>query len=87
MWESGNLTLGGIPYEWEAKVQDKPNHHGIYSGRISKLYIIEKDPCLMEPNKDVVVYDRAWVLEPKTDTHKTVYQHVLSVIEGRHTKD
>lgn len=66
-WEKGVYK----EYKWDAKVYDNPSKYGIDDGRVSKLYIRDKD------GNEVVNYDRGWDIKPKNKEIKEVVDHVL----------
>ena len=73
MWESGEFTLGGHKFYWEAKVCDLPSEYGIDNGRVSKLFVF-KDGTSTYP---VVAYDRGWDTKPKDDLVEKAYHYIM----------
>lgn len=58
-WYKGSInSRNGEIYKYEAKVYDEPSEYGIGNGKISKLYIYDKD------GKVVANYDREWQKRP-----------------------
>ena len=68
MWDSGEIE----GYKYYVKHFEEKSGYGIRNGRISKLFIT-KD------GHDVVIYDRDWVVRPKTEQEKSIYHIVYNM--------
>lgn len=51
-------------YHYEAKVFLEPSKYGINEGRVSKLIIQDLR------GKEVVIYDRCWVIKPTVEVYE-----------------
>lgn len=67
MWIDGTVGY----YDFEAKVFDEPSRFGINNGRISKLFIYDKNGNLC------CEYDRGWIEEPLDDEVKEAVLKIL----------
>ena len=72
--ETGNWTFGtvkksngGETFVFQAKHYEEPSQFGIDGGRISKL-CVRRDG----ESKDVIAYERGWLVEPRTAAHRAV---------------
>lgn len=65
-WTFGTVRRadGGETYVFQAKHYDEPSQFGIEGGRISKL-CVRRDGVA----KDVIAYERGWLVEPRTEAH------------------
>ena len=71
MVKKGALLIGGsYDFDYELKHFDKPSEFGIEGGRISKLSLKFK-------GKFVAVYDRGWVIKPKTAAAQEALQYLM----------
>ena len=68
-WTFGTVRRadGGEHYVFQAKHYDEPSQFGIEGGRISKL-CVRRDGVA----KDVIAYERGWLVEPRTAAHRAV---------------
>lgn len=57
-------------FDYDLKQFDKPSKFGIEGGRISKL-------SLKLNGKYVAVYDRGWVIQPKTEAAREALRYLL----------
>lgn len=74
MWISGEFTIDGCNFRYEAKVFEEGSKFGIRCGRISKLEIRDKDT-----NEIVVNYDRGWDIRPGRNLDKKALNYVLEL--------
>lgn len=70
---SSNWVNGSYgDFRFEAKLFDVGSEFGINNGRVSKLYIQDKE------RNSICEYDRGWGMEPK---NKTVYNSIMKLLE------
>lgn len=73
VWKKGLLD----GYDYEVLVFPKGSQYGIDKGRVSKLFIRDK-------NKKVVAdYDRSWNVRPKDPEGQKILKKVLALYPGR----
>lgn len=65
-------TCGG--YKFEAKLFDNGSVYGINEGRVSKLYISDKQG-------QTINYDRSWDIKP-TKENRAIFKAVMSLLEN-----
>ena len=75
MWEDGMIALNGGKYGYSAKVYDLGSGYGIDGGRISKLYVFEDGT-----DREIVTYDREWILPKRRPKDGTEAGDVLAAI-------
>ncbi len=64
-------------YDYEVLVFPKGSQYGINKGRISKLYIRNKD------KKTVAEYERGWTFKPNDAEGQRILKKVLALYPGR----
>jgi hypothetical protein len=74
MWISGEFTINGCNFRYDAKVFEEGSQFGINNGRISKLEIWDKDT-----NEVVVNYDRGWDIYPGRNLDRQALNYVLEL--------
>lgn len=72
-WVNGKITTqDGKAYSFCAKVFDEESEFGIRNGRVSKLFVREK-------NAAIVAYDRGWDVRPASE-HKELYKSLMKFL-------
>lgn len=80
MWKCGQFIFSGKVFRYEAKVFDYPSKFGSDGGRVSKLYIYSTSGDEnMICDIPVVIYDRYWELQPKTEFYKEAMKFILNL--------
>jgi hypothetical protein len=74
MWKKGTVAVGGVEYEYAAKVYETGSNLGIDGGRVSKLEI-RRDGHL------VCNYDRGWDVVPEGGQDTVAYDTVMRMFE------
>ena len=74
MWKKGTVAVGGVEYEYAAKVYETGSKLGIDGGRVSKLEI-------RRDGEIVCSYDRGWDVEPQEEDDVEALGHVLFFYE------
>lgn len=81
MWQEGKFEIEGNVFKYCAKVFDEVSKFGINSGRISKLEIIKDTGVRSYINEPVVLYDREWVVKPRSNLAKKALEYVLNLFK------
>ena len=74
MWKKGTVNVGGVVYEYHAKVYEEGSEFGIDGGRVSKL-------DMTRDGEIVCSYDRGWDVEPQEEDDVEALGHVLFFYE------
>lgn len=75
-WKVGYIKLGSYAFDFEAKVFDEGSEFGINGGRISKLFVTERNE-----NVCLISYDRGWDLEPQDRLSEVLLSIILREFE------
>lgn len=73
-WVKGKALQGNTEYTFEAKLYDTGSIFGINEGRVSKLWITQKELG------DIVAYERGWDKKP-AEIVRNVYDAVMKKLE------
>lgn len=66
-WHTGEIGNCGF----EAKVYDEPSEYGIEGGRISKLFVRDKQRNV------ILSYDRGWDVQPTDELGKNILETIM----------
>ena len=81
-WDIHEVELNGKRYSIERKIFEEPSEYGINEGRISKLFIRDK-----ESGNVLVNYDRGWDVKPKSEEAKALFKHFTRDNKKQETSD
>lgn len=79
MWTKQDMTMGSPSegkrhFECEIKHFENGSQYGIDGGRISKLWVRDKDTL-----KVVINYDRGWDIKPQTECEKAALEALMNL--------
>ena len=75
-WVSGYIRLGSYAFDFEAKVYEEGSCFGINEGRVSKLFVNERNE-----NVCLISYDRGWDLKPQDGLSEVLLSIILREFE------